>query len=368
MKYYLVVGEASGDLHASNLMKELLKKDPEADFRFFGGDLMQAVGGKLSKHYKDMSFMGFAEVIANLPTILGNLKECKKDIQAYRPDCVIFVDFPGFNLRLAPFVNSLGIKTIYYISPQLWAWKEGRIKTIKKYIDKMLVILPFEQQWYADREYQVEFVGHPLLDAIEDFEFETKENFYQNNQLSDKPIIALLPGSRKQEIDKKLPLMVKASQGFPDYQFIIAGAPAQEEKVYRDYLGEEIRVVFQQTYSLLYHAEAALVTSGTATLETALLSCPEVVCYKGSWLSYQIGKRLVKGIEYISLVNLIMQRELVTELIQNELTIDNIHRELGSILSGKKRTEILLGYQELKEKLGGKGASERAAQEILSAF
>ncbi len=365
MKYYLVVGEASGDLHASNLMKEILRKDPDVDFRFFGGDLMQAVGGHLSKHYRDMSFMGFAEVVANLPTILNNLKDCKKDIKNYQPDCVVFVDFPGFNLRLAPYVNSLGIKTIYYISPQLWAWKAGRIQTIKKYIDKMMVILPFEKQWYADRGYEVDFVGHPLLDAIQDFEFKTKEEFYHDNQLEDKPIIALLPGSRKQEIAKKLPIMVSVSKYFPEYQFVIAGAPAQDDATYGPYLQSNVKLVYQQTYDLLHQASAALVTSGTATLETALLNCPEVVCYKGSWISYQIGKRLVKGIEYISLVNLIMQEELVTELIQDELTVENAKWELQKILEGAQRDRILNGYLTLKQKLGGKGASERAAEIIV---
>ncbi len=365
MKYYLIAGEASGDLHGSNLMKAILEKDPKAEFRFFGGDLMQAVGGHLSKHYKDMSFMGFAEVVANLPTILGNFKDCKKDIKAYHPDVVIFIDFPGFNLRLAKYVKSLGIKTIYYISPQLWAWKEGRIKVIKKYIDKMLVILPFEKNWYAERDYAVEFVGHPLLDAISDYEFKPKDFFLQDNRLENKPIIALLPGSRKQEIDKKLPIMAATAASFPEFQFIIAGAPGQSESIYQDYLNEQVGIVFNQTYNLLHHADAALVTSGTATLETALLNCPEVVCYKGSWISYQIGKRLVKGIEYISLVNLIMQKELVKELIQNDLTVENATQELSSILKEDNRAVVLEGYKELKQKLGGKGASQRAALEVL---
>ena len=365
MKYYIIAGEASGDLHGSNLMKELKKKDAQAEFRFWGGDLMQEQGGTLVKHYRDLAFMGFAEVIMNLRTILGNIKFCKKDIQEFKPDAVILIDYPGFNLRVAEFVKSLGIKVYYYISPQIWAWKTGRVHTIKKFVDRMFVILPFEKDFYAKYDYEVDFVGHALLDALKDLPELTTEKFKSENNLDDREIIAILPGSRKQEIRVKLPIMLSVAKDFPEYQFVVAGAPSQEESFYREIAGNDLKIVFGKTYDLLRSAEAALVTSGTATLETALLDTPEVVCYKGSRISYEIGKRVVKYIDYISLVNLIMNREVVKELIQNKLNTKNLKSELSKILNEPKRSEILNDYKELRENLGGSGASQRTAELIV---
>lgn len=365
MKYYIIAGEASGDLHGSNLMKELKKKDQQAEFRFWGGDLMQQQGGTIVKHYRDLAFMGFAEVIMNLRTILGNIKFCKNDIQNFKPDAVILIDYPGFNLRVAEFVKSLGIKVYYYISPQIWAWKAGRVHTIKKFVDRMFVILPFEKEFYDKYDYEVDFVGHPLLDAMKDLPDLDLEKFKPENQLDGRKIIALLPGSRQQEIKVKLPIMLSVEKDFPDYQFVVAGAPSQEESFYKEIAGKDLKIVFGQTYDLLRSAGAALVTSGTATLETALLNTPEVVCYKGSRISYEIGKRVVKYIDYISLVNLIMNREVVKELIQQELNTKNLKSELEKTLNEPKRSQILEDYKELREKLGGSGASERTAELIV---
>lgn len=365
MKYYIIAGEASGDLHGSNLMKELKKKDPQAEFRFWGGDLMREQGGTIVKHYRDLAFMGFAEVIMNLRTILGNIKFCKKDIQNFKPDAVILIDYPGFNLRVAEFVKSLGIKVFYYISPQIWAWKTGRVHTIKKFVDRMFVILPFEKEFYAKYDYEVDFVGHPLLDAMKDLPEMDLEKFKSENQLDERKIIALLPGSRQQEIRVKLPLMLSVGKDFPEFQFVVAGAPSLDLEFYQEITGKDLKIVFGKTYDLLRSAEAALVTSGTATLETALLNTPEVVCYKGSRISYEIGKRVVKYIDYISLVNLIMDREVVKELIQKELNTKNLKSELEKILTEPKRSQILEDYKELREKLGGPGASERTAELIL---
>lgn len=365
MKYYIIAGEASGDLHASNLMKELKKQDPSAEFRFWGGDLMQAQGGQLVKHYRDLAFMGFAEVIMNLRTILTNISVCKKDIAAYKPDAVILVDYPGFNLRIAEFVKKLGIKVYYYISPQIWAWKTGRVHTIKKVVDKMFVILPFEEEFYGRYNFKVEFVGNPLLDSIENLPPIDKEAFKLKHGLDDRPIIAVLPGSRTQEITVKLPLMLSVEKDFPDYQFVVAGAPSQPTENYRKIAGNDVKIIENRTYDLLRISEAALVTSGTATLETALLKIPEVVCYKGNRISYEIGKRLIKHIQYISLVNLIMDREVVKELIQNDLNYTTIKEELTRLLDPKKRVELLIAYDELHDKLGGIGASERTATLIV---
>jgi len=365
MKYYLIAGEASGDLHGSNLMKEIKRKDATAEFRFWGGDKMKEVGGKLVKHYKDLAFMGFLEVALNLRTILNNIKFCKKDIANYKPDCIIFIDYPGFNLRILPFAKEHNLKTFYYISPQLWAWKAGRVKTIKQFVDKMFVILPFEKQWYKNYNYEVDFVGHPLLDAIKNISKPNRENFLQENNLTNKPIIALLPGSRNQEISIKLPIMLSIEKHFPDYQFVVAGAPSKTKSEYEKLIGKKLHIVENKTYDLLQISDAALVTSGTATLETALLNVPEVVCYKGSWISYQIGKRLVKHIKYISLVNLIMDEEVVTELIQEELNEENLKNELQKILNKNNRNIIQEKYKIMKEKLGGEGASQRTAQLIL---
>ncbi len=365
MKYYIIAGEASGDLHGANLMKEIKKKDAQAEFRFWGGDLMQEQGGSLVKHYKELAFMGFVEVAMNLTTILKNISFCKKDIAAYQPDVVILIDYPGFNLRIAPFVKTLNIPVLYYISPQVWAWKSGRVKTIVKNVDKMLVILPFEKDFYKKWDYEVTFVGHPLIDAIEQREMPDRDEFIAKWNLDQRPIIALLPGSRKQEIQTKLPLMLSVVDDFPDYQFVIAGAPGQDKEYYLPFMRNGVQLVENKTYQLLQLSHAALVTSGTATLETALLKIPEVVCYKGSRISYEIGKRLVKNIEYISLVNLIMEREVVTELIQNDLNYENIKRELSDILEGERRSEMLSDYNQLIRKLGGIGASEKAAEEVI---
>ncbi len=366
MKYYIIAGEASGDLHASNLMKAIKQKDQNAEFRFWGGDLMQKQGGTLVKHYRDLAFMGFLEVIQNLKTILNNIKICKKDIQEYKPDMLILVDYPGFNLRIAKFAKELGIKVIYYISPQLWAWKEGRVETIKKYVDEMMVILPFEKDFYKKHQVEAHFVGHPLLDAIEGLQPVDIQKFKSENNLNEKEIIALLPGSRKQEVTKMLELMLSVRSYFTDYQFVIAGAPSLEKDFYEQFVDADVHFVSNKTYDLLRSSKAALVTSGTATLETALLNIPEVVCYRGSQISYEIGKRLIKNIKYISLVNLIMDKEVVTELIQNELTKENLVKELNKILNTEKRTQVLNDYEILRSKLGGSGASNNAAEIIVN--
>ncbi|MBN4070228.1 lipid-A-disaccharide synthase [Olleya sp. AH-315-F22] len=368
MKYYIIAGEASGDLHGSNLMKALLEKDINAEFRFWGGDLMQNVSATLVKHYKELAFMGFLEVIMNLRTITKNLSFCKQDINAYNPDVIIFIDYPGFNLRIAKWAKLKEIKTHYYISPQIWAWKENRIEAIKRDVDKMYVILPFEKGFYENKhKYPVEFVGHPLIDAIGERTQVDEYEFRAEHELNEKPIIALLPGSRKQEILKMLSVMLSVINDFTDYQFVIAGAPSQEFGFYKQFIDDvDVHFVSNKTYDLLSVSTAALVTSGTATLETALFKVPEVVCYKGSWLSYQIGKRLVKHIKYISLVNLIMDKEVVTELIQNEFNSKNLKCELLKILDDYERTKFFINYYDLEKKLGGKGASEKVAELIYS--
>ena len=369
MNYYIIAGEASGDLHGSNLMKALLNKDVNANFRFWGGDLMQEVSDGLVKHYKELAFMGFLEVIMNLKTISKNLSFCKEDILNYNPDVIIFIDYPGFNLRIAKWAKQKGFKTHYYISPQIWAWKENRINDIKRDVDKMYVILPFEKTFYENKHhYPVEFVGHPLLDAIADRTQVDEYEFRKQYALSDKPIIALLPGSRKQEINKMLSVMLSVVDKFPKHQFVIAGAPSQDFNFYKTFIkNKNISFVSNKTYDLLSLSVAALVTSGTATLETAIFKIPQVVCYKGSWLSYQIGKRLV-NLKYISLVNLIMDKEVVKELIQDEFNTKNLNHELNIILDPKKRSEIFINYYDLEKKLGGKGASEKTAKFIFKAI
>ncbi len=366
MKYYIIAGEASGDLHGSNLMKALKEKDPNAEFRFWGGDLMAKQGGTLVKHYRDLAFMGFLEVAMNLRTILNNIKFCKEDIQNNKPDVLILVDYPGFNLRIAKFAKEQGIKVVYYISPQLWAWKEGRVEIIRKYVDEMMVILPFEKDFYSKHGVYSHFVGHPLLDAISTLEEINTEDFKIQNGLNEKEIIALLPGSRKQEVEKMLQIMLSVRPYFKEYQFVIAGAPSLPKEFYEKYVDDNVHFVSNKTYDLLRCSKAALVTSGTATLETALLNIPEVVCYRGSKVSYAIAKRLVKNIKYISLVNLIMDREVVKELIQNDLNTNNLVEELKKILATEKRFEVFRDYELLREKLGGKGASENAADVILN--
>lgn len=362
MKYYIIAGEASGDLHGANLMKALQKQDTAAQFRFWGGDLMQAVSPTLVKHYRDLAFMGFLEVVMNLKTIAKNLSFCKKDIEKYKPDAIIFIDYPGFNMRIAKWAKQKGLRTHYYISPQIWAWKENRIHDIKRDVDKMYVILPFEKAFYEDKHnFPVTFVGHPLIDAIADRTQVMDDSFRTKHGLSDKPIIALLPGSRKQEIRKMLAVMLSVVKDFEDYQFVIAGAPSQDYEFYSSFIKDEnISFVGNKTYDLLSLSTAALVTSGTATLETALFKVPEVVCYKGSWLSYQIAKRIIK-LDYISLVNLIMDKPVVTELIQDDFNSKRLKKELQSILEPEKRASLFMEYFELEKKLGGKGASDKTA-------
>ncbi len=366
MKYYIIAGEASGDLHASNLIREIRQLDQSAIVRAWGGDLMQQQGAEIVKHYRDLSFMGFLEVILNLRTILNNLRFCKSDILHFQPDVLILIDYPGFNLRIAEFAHQQGIRVVYYISPQVWAWKKGRVLTIKKVVDRMLVILPFEQNFYKQFGVDVTFVGHPLLDALNQIKPIPSADFRSNNQLSDKPLIALLPGSRRQEVSVMLNEMLKMIDHFPGYQFVIAGAPSLEASFYQTHLKDyQASIVFGQTYELLRHSTAALVTSGTATLETALIGTPEVVCYKGNRISFEIAKRLIH-VKYISLVNLIMDREVVVELIQDQLNEDRLKRELSRLLFNKPEMQQMnADYLLLREKLGGEGASARAAAEIV---
>jgi len=368
MKYYFIAGEASGDLHAANLIKELRLNDVGANIRAWGGDRMEREGAVLVKHYKDLAFMGFVEVLKNLRTIFHNLDFCKKDILAFKPDVLILVDYPGFNLRIAEWAHEQGIKVFYYISPQIWAWKQSRVKQIRRTVDKMFVILPFEKEFYKRFGVEVDFVGHPLLDAIaaetEEHPF-VAEEFITRNKLSVKPLIALLPGSRKQEIMVMLHKMMSVIDFFPEYQFVIAGVDAVPESFYQSVIGTRpVKLIFKQTHELLRSSVAALVTSGTATLETALLNVPEVVCYQGGYISYLIARQLIK-VKYISLVNLIMDRVVVKELIQDQLNTSNLKRELDLILkSPQERQRIFSDYSELKHLLGDKGASKKAAQLI----
>ncbi len=371
MRYYIIAGEASGDLHGSNLIKELQLLDSMANVRCWGGDKMQATGATLVKHYKHLAFMGFAEVLKNLRTIFKNLDYCKKDIAAYKPDALILIDYPGFNLRIAKWAKQQGLKVIYYISPQIWAWKESRVKLIKKCVDKMLVILPFEKGFYKKWNYEVEYVGHPLVQVIDEFkeEYFNDASIYISASFPNKGInlIALLPGSRKQEILKKLPLMLAVAKHYPQYHFVVAKAPGLDESFYNQLLApyKNVSSVVNKTYQLLSLAKAALVTSGTATLETALFNVPEVICYKASTISYHIAKRLIK-IKYICLVNLIMDKEVVKELIQNNLTVENIKAELDKILfDTAKKQQLQKDYTELKALLSkGGNASANAAKSI----
>lgn len=362
MKYYIIAGEASGDLHGSNLIKEIRKLDADADIRAWGGDKMEAAGASLAKHYRDLAFMGFAEVVKNLPTIFRNITFCKEDITNFKPDAVVLINYSAFNLRIAKWAHPKNYKTIFYISPQVWAWKESRVKTIKKYVDKMIVILPFEKEFFKKWDYDVEYVGHPLVDVIEKF---------KRDHASIKPssnIIALLPGSRRQEIKMKLPIMLEASKNFPSYTFVVAKAPSVEDEFYKPMLADysNVDVVSNDTYPLLMQAHAALVTSGTATLETALFGVPEIICYKAGNISYQIAKRLVK-LKYICLVNLIMDKEVVKELIQDDLTPQNITKELNGILFDTlKRERIENDYIQLKNLLSeGGNASANTAKIIF---
>ena len=368
MKYYIIAGEASGDLHASNLIAELKKKDKSAEFRAWGGDLMRNQGATLVKHYRHMAFMGFVEVVAHLRKVLGNINECKSDMLRYQPDVVILVDYPGFNFRIAEFAHRKGMKVCYYISPQVWAWKRHRVKKVKKFVDQMLVILPFEEPFYKEYGINASFVGHPLLDELSKLKSPSRLHFIHRNDLSEKKeIIALLPGSRKQEVERMLGTMLKVIPHFPQYQFVIAGAPSLDKTLYLKMIGHsDVRLVENQTYELLQNASAALVTSGTATLETALLSVPEVVCYKANRLSYLIAKNLIQ-VNYISLVNLVMEKEVVKELIQDEYNEANLVKELESLLQDpKKQRRVLDDLDILKHKLGNAGASEKAAEVIIN--
>ncbi|WP_352420987.1 lipid-A-disaccharide synthase [Proteiniphilum sp.] len=374
MKYYLIAGEASGDLHASNLMQSLRDLDKEADFRFFGGDLMQTAGGTLVRHYRDMAFMGIMPVLLNARTILRNLAFCKEDIAAYRPDAVILVDYPGFNLKIAKYVKTqLGIPVYYYISPKVWAWKEYRVKSFKKYVDEMLSILPFEVDFFKKHQYNIHYVGNPTVDAIaqRDHKEETFSQFIEANGLENKPMIALLAGSRKQEIAANLPSMLEAMREYSEgYQLVVAGAPGIDPSFYDDFTGSfpPAKVLFNQTYRILAQSDAALVTSGTATLETALLNVPQVVCYKTPTpkLTYWVFKHLLHT-PYISLVNLICGREVVKELFARFFTVDNIRKELKQILHVQSyRQNMLDNYEEMRQILGGPGASQRAAAVVYA--
>lgn len=369
MKIFIISGEASGDLHGANLVKELVVQSPQIELQGWGGELMEAQGVEIKKHYKELAFMGFAEVIANIRTISKNFKLCKQQIKDFQPDAVIFIDYPGFNLRMAAFCKELSIPTLYYISPQIWAWKQNRIKKIKKFVDRMFVILPFEEPFYKQLGYEADFVGHPLIDAITSFKEEaiSQEAFIEKHQLiADKKIIALLPGSRKQEIKTKLPIMLSVVEKYKDYQFVIAGAPSQDVSFYNTFItNERVKFISGDTYNLLNNSHAALVTSGTATLETALFKVPQVVCYKSSAISYHIAKRIIK-IKYISLVNLIEDKKVVTELIQGDLTQEKIVDELSPLLAGEKRNKMLAEYDSLIEHCGGVGASKQTAKLMLA--
>ena len=374
MKYYLIVGEASGDLHASNLMKAIRDVDAEAEFRFFGGDLMSAVGGVRVKHYRELAYMGFIPVLMHLRTILSNMSSCKKDIVEWNPDALILVDYPGFNLSIAKYIHKkTSIPVYYYISPKIWAWKEHRIKNIKRDIDELFSILPFEIDFFEKKHgYRINYVGNPCVDAVDSFLNNTvmsRATFLALNSIPDKPIVALLAGSRKQEITANLPMMLEAMKEFPEYQPVIAGAPGIDKEFYEPYLKEGACLVFGQTYDILNNSHAALVTSGTATLETTLFRVPQVVCYATpmaklySWLK----KHFLK-VKHVSLVNLITNRESVKELIAADMTVENIKYELAEILpaDGKRRAAILGEYSRMKDILGKPGASVRAAEKIVS--
>jgi len=363
MKYYIIAGEASGDLHGSNLIHHLKKQDGEAEVRAWGGDRMEAEGAFIVKHYRDLAFMGFAEVIMNLSTILRNIKFCKNDILSFKPDVIILVDYPGFNFRIAEFAFKHKIRVFYYISPQIWAWKQNRVYKIKRVVERMFVILPFEQKFYSTYDVDVSFVGHPLLDAIASFKH--NQRALKNNSDS-IPVIALLPGSRKQEISIMLPIMLQSLNGLENYKCVIAMAPSVPKEFYLGIVkNSEVELIANDTYNILNNSEAALVTSGTATLETALFKVPQIVCYKGSALSFWLAKRLVK-VKFTSLVNLILDKAAVPELIQSEMNPENINRHLISILNpGIARSTMLEKYNELEHLLGGPGASERAAKEMV---
>ncbi|MCF8238421.1 MAG: lipid-A-disaccharide synthase [Saprospiraceae bacterium] len=364
-RIYILAGEASGDLHASNLIRALLLQDPTLTIRGWGGDLMEEAGCQVVKHYRDLAFMGFVEVIRNLPTIFGNLRFAKRDMEAFQPDAVIFVDYPGFNLRLVPWVKSRGFRTIYYISPQLWAWHKSRIKIIRKEVDDLLVILPFEEEFFAKEGVTAHFVGHPLVEVVQQFR-PTLDIRDHLDLPSDQPLVALLPGSRRQEVENMLPIMAAMARKYPAFAWVIAEAPGLSSDTYSRILQQypSLKSVRGKTYDLLAAAHAAIVTSGTATLETALFNVPQVVAYKGSAISFWIAKRLVK-LSFISLVNLLLDRKLVTELIQNDLNLPKLEAAFNNLLEEGPRAEMLAGYEELQSRLGQKPASQTAARHIL---
>lgn len=364
MKYFIIAGEASGDLHGGNLIRAIKQHDPSASFNFWGGDHMNAEAEGLLVHYKDVTIMGFVEVLMNLRTILGNIDRCKQQIDAFKPDVVVMIDYPGFNLRIAEYCKQQQIRTAYYIAPKVWAWKENRAKKLERFVDKLLLIFPFEVSYFKKWKVNAVFVGNPLLDAIADFKPDPL--FRKNNGLGNREIIALMPGSRKQEISKILPKMTEATASYSQYQLVIAGAPGIDPEFYKPYLNERVSIVFGKTYDLLHQSTAAVVCSGTATLETALFNVPQVCGYIANPVSYAIAKLLVK-IRYISLVNLNLDRDCITELIQNDFSVTNLHKELDAVLpGGGSRTRMLADYEELRGLLGGDGASSRAAVEIMS--
>lgn len=359
MKYYVITGESSGDLHASNLVKALRERDSEAVFRAWGGDHLAAAGVEPVKHIRDLAFMGFVEVLANIRTIFKNIAFCKRDIAEFAPDVLILVDYPGFNMRIAEWAKEQGIRVAYYIAPQVWAWKQKRAYKLGRITDLIVAILPFEKDFYKKFGVDVEYVGHPLLDAISDYSALPRE--------ADR--VAILPGSRKMEIQNMLPVMLETAARFPQLRFVIAGAPSVDPGYYRQFMGtSQIPIEFGQTYALLAGSAAALVTSGTATLETGLLDTPQAVCYRGNKISYMLVRRMIK-VKYISLVNLILDRLLVNEFIQHDLNADNLQRDLEQLLyDGSRKAELKKGYAELREALGGSGASGRVADLILARF
>lgn len=372
MKYFIIAGEASGDLHASNLMAALKEQDSQTEFCFLGGDLMAAQGGKMIRHYRDMAFMGFVPVLLHARTILQNIKDCKQAILDFQPDALILVDYPSFNLKMAQFVkeNLKNVPVFYYISPKLWAWKEYRLKSIKKYVDKVYSILPFEVDWYKQRDYAVDYVGNPCVDAVANRQHkdEPRESFLQRNDLPDRPILALLAGSRVQEIKSSLPKMLEAASAYPDYQVVIAGAPSIDKSLYESYLKDySAKIVFGETYELLQQSELAVVTSGTATLETALLRVPQVVVYmiSGGWIFHQILNLFIR-VENVSLVNLIANKRLVSELLIEDFTVENLKKEISRLLQKEYRDEVLAGYDQLIETLGDEPVSQKTARLILT--
>lgn len=371
MKYYIIAGEASGEMHGANLMKALKEQDPAAEFRFWGGDQMQEQGGEMVRHIRDTAFMGVAEVVKNMGKVRANIRLCKKDIVEQKPDVLILIDYAGFNLRIARFIKEEfdHLPVYYYISPKFWAWRESRVERVKKYVDKMFLIFPFEQEFYKRHDFKADYVGNPLLDNInaKKDSFANLSDFTRSEHLTDQAIIAILPGSRRQEIETILPYQLSVAKRFPNYQFVIAASPVFPKEFYGRFISDSnVNLVYNRTYEVLHHAEAALVTSGTATLETAILNTPQVVCMKANWITFKLAKMLVK-VDYISLVNLILDKEVVRELVQADLTEEKLSDELTTIIEGgQKRGSQLSNYSKMREMLGGAGASNKAAQKMVS--